>query len=247
MSTRTEGEYMPDLPVSGPAVTAEPAIAAEDPGPWPGWTVPLARSPIAPAEPVAVVAGWQVSAVRAASPELTLTDCTPLAKVAVAARRAEVYGVRFGRAARDPAGTLVVGSGPGEWLLIGPPGQAPALTTGLERLVGPHAPDDATTWVDLTHGRALIRLTGDRAVDVLAKLSAIDLDDDLVPDGAALRTAVAAVATDVIRDDADGARSYLLHCERSVGQYLFDAIRRAGAEFGIGVDGFRLPGPAAPG
>ena len=68
-----------------------------------------------------------------------------------------------------------------------------------------------------------------------------------MPDGAALRTAVAAVATDVIRDDTDGIRSYLLHCERSVGQYLFDAILRAGAEFGIGVDGFRLPGPAAAG
>ena len=60
-----------------------------------------------------------------------------------------------------------------------------------------------------------------------------------MPDGAALRTAVAAVATDVIRDDLDGTRSYLLHCERSVGQYLFDAVLRAGAEFGIEVDGFR--------
>ena len=65
-----------------------------------------------------------------------------------------------------------------------------------------------------------------------------------MPDGAALRTAVAAVATDVIRDDLDGIRSYLLHCERSVGQYLFDVALRAGAEFGIEVDGFRLPGPA---
>jgi heterotetrameric sarcosine oxidase gamma subunit len=234
---------MPDLPVSEPAVAAEP-FGPEAPGPRPPLTVPLARSPIAPAEPVTVVAGWQVSAVRAASLDLTLTDCTPLAKVSLAARRAEVCGVRFGRAARDPAGTLVVGSGPGEWLLIGPVGQAPALAAGLDRMVGR---DDGTTWVDLTHGRALIRLTGDRAVDVLAKLCGIDLDDDLVPDGAALRTAVAAVATDVIRDDTGGTRSYLLHCERSVGQYLFDAIRQAGTEFGIGVDGFRLPGPAAPG
>src|SRR5436305_1332995 len=71
---------------------------------------------------------------------------------------------------------------------------------------------------------------------------ATDLDDDLVPDGAALRTAVAAVAADIIRDDHDGPRSYLLHCERSVGQYLFDALLRAGAEYGLAVDGFR---PAA--
>ena len=49
----------------------------------------------------------------------------------------------------------------------------------------------------------------------------------------------------MIRDDlvsADGATpSYLLHCERSSGQYLFDALLRAGAEFGIEIDGFRMP------
>lgn len=226
---------MPELPIS------EPALAADVLSSRPPWAAPLARSPIAPAEPVTVVAGWQVSAVRATSTELTLTDCTPLAKIALAARRAQVCGVRFGRAAHDPAGTLVVGSGPGEWLLIGPPGQASALAAGLAALAGPDAPDDGATWVDLTHGRALMRLTGDRAVGVLAKLSAIDLSDDFVPDGAALRTAVAAVATDVIRDDTGGTRSYLLHCERSVGQYLFDAVLQAGSEFGLGVDGFACP------
>jgi heterotetrameric sarcosine oxidase gamma subunit len=197
---------------------------------------PLARSPIAPPEPVIVQDGWQVSAVRARG-ELTLTDCTPLAKVAVAGRRAELNGVRFGRAARDQAGTLVVGSGPGEWLLIGPPGQARALEPG----------DEDVTCVDLTHGRALVRLTGDRSVAVLARVCGIDFADRFVPDGSALRTAVAAVATDVIRDDRDGARSYLLHCERSSGQYLFDALLRAGVEAGLEVDGFRglEPGPPA--
>jgi heterotetrameric sarcosine oxidase gamma subunit len=202
---------------------------------------PLARSPIAPPEPVIVQDGWQVSAVRARG-ELTLTDCTPLAKVAVAARRAELSraelnGVRFGRAARDQAGTLVVGSGPGEWLLIGAPGQARAL----------EPEDEDVTCVDLTHGRALVRLTGDRSVAVLAKVCGIDFADRFVPDGSALRTAVAAVATDVIRDDRDGARSYLLHCERSSGQYLFDALLRAGAEIGLEVDGFHglAPGPPA--
>lgn len=223
---------MPERPLAAHAASAlgTPATAPT--------TAPLARSPIAPAEPVIAVGGWLVSAVRAASRDLTLTDCTPLAKVAVAARRPELGGVRFGRAARDPAGTLVVGSGPGEWLLIGPPGQARALAAGLDGATGP---DDGATWVDLTHGRALVRLTGDRAVAVLAKLCGVDLSDDLVPDGAALRTAVAAVATDLIRDDLDGVRSYLLHCERSVGQYLFDAFLRAGAEFSLAIDGFRLP------
>ena len=217
---------MADLDTSASALAATPGTAA-----------PVARSPISPAKPVTIVDGWEVSAIRADDAELTLTDCTPLAKVAVAARQPELRAVRFGRAACDEDGTLVVGSGPGEWLLIGPPGQAAALAAAVKDEAGPE-----TTCVDLTHGRALVRLTGEKGPSVLARLSAIDLDDDLVPDGAALRTAVAAVATDIIRDDHDGPRSYLLHCERSVGQYLFDALLRAGAEYGLAVDGFR---PAA--
>lgn len=212
----------PGLAGAAPAPPAAPRRAA-----------PVARSPITPAEPVTVVDGWEVSAIRADGAGLTLTDCTPLAKVAVASRQPGLRGVRFGRATREEDGTLVVGSGPGEWLLIGPPGQAAALSGQI----GPDA-----TCVDLTHGRALVRLTGHRAPDVLAKLCAVDLDDELVPDGAALRTAVATVATDIIRDDRDGARSYLLHCERSVGRYLFSSLLRAGAEYGLAVDGFR---PAA--
>jgi glycine cleavage system aminomethyltransferase T len=53
---------------------------------------------------------------------------------------------------------------------------------------------------------------------------------------------VAAVATDVIRDDTGGERSYLLHCERSSGAYLFGALLTAGGEFGIEIDGFTPPG-----
>jgi hypothetical protein len=64
----------------------------------------------------------------------------------------------------------------------------------------------------------------------------------MTPDGAALRSTVAAVATDIIRDDRDGVRSYLLHCERSSGQCLFDALLDAGADFGIQIDGFTTPG-----
>ncbi len=224
----------------------------------------VARSPIAPAPPVVVDDGWEVSG-RRAEAALTITDCTPLSKVQVRApiggRAAAALGVRFGRAARDAAGTLVVGSGPGEWLLLAAPGRVQA--PGLEA-VAAQAPGEPVTWVDQTHGRALVRLSGPQSPDLLAKVCGIDLDDDITPDGAAFRTPVAALAADVIRDDLgsgpgapegsspQGAttrtRSYLLHCERSSGQYLFDALLRAGAEFGIEIDGFRMPDalPARP-
>jgi heterotetrameric sarcosine oxidase gamma subunit len=208
----------------------------------------VARSPIAPAPPVVVTAGWEVSGRRADARDtggLTLTDCTPLAKVQLRApitgRAAASLPARFGRAARDADGTLVVGSGPGEWLLLAPAGQASALAPRLENAAA-RAPGESVTWVDLTHGRALMRLSGSSAASVLAKVCGIDLSDDVTPDGAAFRTSVAALATDVIRDDLGGTRSYLLHCERSSGQYLFDALLRAGAEFAIDIDGFEPPG-----
>jgi heterotetrameric sarcosine oxidase gamma subunit len=205
-----------------PAPAAEAAGAGE----------PLARSPIRPAPPVAIVDGWEVSA-RPAAGDLTITDCTPLTKVQVRGRAdASLQGIPVGRTARTESGTLVAGSGPGEWLLLAPPGTPPAdLAAGL--------PDAfLVTAVDLTHGRALVRLSGAAAPEVLALVCGINLADDATPDGSALRTAVAGVATDVIRDDRDGTRSYLLHCERSSGQYLFDCLLRAGADHGIEVAGF---------
>jgi sarcosine oxidase, subunit gamma len=211
----------------------------------------IARSPIAPAPPVVRTDGWEVSG-RRAEAELTLTDCSPQTKLQVRApiggHAAAALGVRFGRAARagwagnETAGTLVVGSGPGEWLLLAAPGRVADL--GLDAIAA-QAPGESVTWVDQTHGRALVRLSGQHGPSLLAKLCGIDLSDDITPDGAAFRTSVAALATDVIRDDLvsdDGrTRSYLLHCERSSGQYLFDALLRAGAEFGIEIDGFRMP------
>jgi sarcosine oxidase, subunit gamma len=214
----------------------------------------VARSPIAPPSPV-IVDGWEVSG-RRAEAALTITDCTPLTKVQVRApaggRAATALGVRFGRAERaggagkDTAGTLVVGSGPGEWLLLAAPGRADVISP---EAVAAQAPEEPVTWVDQTHGRALVRLSGPDGPRLLAKLCGIDLDDDITPNGSAFRTSLAALATDVIRDDLPGAtRSYLLHCERSSGQYLFDVVLRAGAEFGIEIDGFRMPDalPARP-
>jgi heterotetrameric sarcosine oxidase gamma subunit len=205
---------------------------------------PLARSPIRPPEPLIVLAGWEVSGRRAAG-ALTLTDCTPLTKILLRApaggQAAAELAVPFGRARRNEADVLVVGSGPGEWLLIAPPGRAADVGARLEELAG-RVPGEAVSVTDLTHGRALVRLAGQKAADVLSAVCGIDLSDAVTPDGAAFRSSVAALATDVIRDDVTGVRSYLLHCERSSGQYLFDALLSAGRDLGIEIDGFITPG-----
>jgi heterotetrameric sarcosine oxidase gamma subunit len=201
---------------------------------------------------VRVEAGWEVSGGRSDA-ALTITDCTALAKIHLRApwngAMAKALGVPFGRAGRDLEGGasqdgawLVVGSGPGEWFVLAPPGAAAAAADWLGTMATDSAPEEFVSVVDLTHGRALMRITGPDAADLLARLCGTDLEDDMAPDGAALRSAVAGVATDIIRDDRAGVPSYLLHCERSSGQYLFGALVSAGESLGIGVDGFRLPG-----
>jgi heterotetrameric sarcosine oxidase gamma subunit len=213
---------------------------------------------------VRVEAGWEVSGCRSEA-ALTITDCTPLAKVHLRApwngAMAKALGVPFGRADREGGGLdgasqdgasqdgasqdgawLVVGSGPGEWLVLAPPGAAAAVADWLATVAADAAGDEFVSVTDLTHGRALVRVTGPDAADLLARLCGADMHDDMAPDGAALRSAVAGVATDVIRDDQAAVPSYLLHCERSSGQYLFGALVSAGESFGIGVDGFRQPG-----
>jgi heterotetrameric sarcosine oxidase gamma subunit len=201
---------------------------------------PVARSPIRPSEPL-VVAGWEVEGARSASP-LTLADVSALAKTLVRApargAMASALGVPFGRAARDASGALVTGSGPGEWTVIGPVGRGAAQRARLEAVAADAGAGagELSTVLDLTHGRALIRLTGAAAPALLAKVCAIDLADHRTPNGTALRTSVARLTTDLVRDDQEAVPSYLLHCERSYGQYLFEALLDAGAEFGVEAD-----------
>ena len=211
---------------------AEPTNA--DPAPPPR---PLARSPIPTLAPTAIVAGWEVTD-RSSDAPLRLADLSPLAKVHVRATEdgalAGVLEVAFLQATRDDHDVLVTGSGPGEWTLIGPAGTAVDIAGRLRAL----DLDERVTVVDLTHGRALVRLTGDDAPALLATVCAIDLDDHAMPDGTCLRTSVAKVVTDLVRDDRDGTRSYLLNCERSSGAYLAEQLMQVGEAHGLGVEGF---------
>lgn len=205
-------------------------------------TVPVSRSAIAVVDGH-VRQGWEVGAGVSTS-RLTLRDESPLAKIVVRAPftgavRSEL-GVGFGRTARtEVAGVgqvFVVGAGPGEWIVLGPVGSDTWLLGHLhERLA---ASGEFASAVDITHGRALVRLHGPDARRTLAKVCGIDLDDRTTPDGSALRTSVARIVTDLVRDDVDGELSYLLHCERSSGQFLADMLLDAGTEFGLEMTGF---------
>ncbi len=131
-------------------------------------------------------------------------------------------GVGFGSSERG-AGVLVCGTRPDEWLVLGEPtADAPDLDTNGHVSV-----------VDFTHGRALLRLTTKHATSVLEKLCSIDLSDAMMPNQAVVSASLAKVSCDLVRDDADGTRSYLILCDRSFADYMVGTIVDACTEFDI--------------
>ena len=201
----------------------------------------VARSSIRPRGPVATLGGWEISQAPA-SGLLDLSDLTPFTKVLVKAapssRAAGVLACAFGRSRRTPDGALVAGTGPDEWLILAGAGDWPGLANEVQEVAATDASaGELTTVVDVTHGGFLLRLAGADAHRLLEKICASDLSDGAAPDGAVFRSSVARVVCDVIREDTSGTRCYLIHGDRSTGQYLWDAVSDAGAEFSVGAAG----------
>lgn len=81
--------------------------------------------------------------------------------------------------------------------------------------------------VDLTHVRAMFRLTGADTSHLINRVCGLDLDDAMFPNGAAARTLFASVATEIVRDDVDGELSYLILPSRSFSTYIKEVIEDA--------------------
>jgi len=171
----------------------------------------------------------------AASPSaaLTITDYSTMTKLSVRAdpstTAAGQLGVSFG-ASRMNGPVRIVGIRPDEWFVLGAHNEAHAAVNGLDT-------SGHVSVVDLTHSRCLFRVTGADAPKMMEKVCGIDWSDAMTPEGAATSASVALVSCDLIRGDEAGTRSYMIACDRSFGQYLFDALIDAGDEFGIAVAG----------
>jgi sarcosine oxidase subunit alpha len=87
--------------------------------------------------------------------------------------------------------------------------------------------------VDVTHLRAVFRLEGPVAADLLARVCWLDLADDMFPDGTAARTLVAGVATELVRDDRHGVASYMILPSRSFAEYVWNVLVDAGSDFAL--------------
>ncbi len=152
---------------------------------------------------------------------LELNDLSHLTKVVVKATPVHPSRLEptFGSSA-VVGDALVCGSRPDEWLVLGPADAVAAVVDGA----GGHC-------VDLTHGRVLIEVVGTVVTSMLETVCGLDWTDDMMPDGAVTSASVAKVSCDVIRCDNDGEPAYLIAADRSFGQYLYDALADAAAEF----------------
>jgi sarcosine oxidase subunit gamma len=117
---------------------------------------------------------------------------------------------------------------PDEVLLVGPHDKVAADLTKLKKALGDtHALAD-----DVSDARAVFRLSGPHAREVMAKLSPVDLAPGSFEPGMFRRTRLAQVAAAFRMVDAE---TFEIVCFRSVAQYVFDLLRTAaqpGSEVG---------------
>lgn len=114
--------------------------------------------------------------------------------------------------------------GPDRWLLLA------ADTLGLEARLRAAAEPAGGIVVDQGHGRAILRLEGPRARDVLAKGTGIDLHPRAFPEGAVAHTGLFHLA--VTLDRRRGSACFDLHAMRGFALSLHESLCEAAAEYG---------------
>ena len=173
-----------------------------------------------------------VGPLSASDGSVTLTDAYATTKVQVRAgagtAAAAALGVSYGSSTRNAGGDLVCGTRPDEWTIYGDPGRSGAIAASVPT-------EGFVTVIDITHGRAMLRISGSNATAALSKICNLDLSDELTPNGAVFSGSLGSVGCDWVRDDQGGETSFLISCERSFGKFLFTAVADACAEFGLSV------------
>lgn len=116
--------------------------------------------------------------------------------------------------------------GPDEWLLVCAPGSEGDVADALRAaLAGRHA-----AVVDVTDGRAVLRLSGARARTVLAKGCAIDLHPRAFAFGDVVQAALAksqVILQQSVDDEDEGGPAFDIYVARSFADYLWAWLKGA--------------------
>ena len=121
--------------------------------------------------------------------------------------------------------------GPDEWLVICERIQAPVLGADLQAALDPML----SSVNDLSGGQTIISLSGNRALDTMAKGCSLDLHPRVFSPGLCAQTQIAKTAA-LIRPLPSNVPRYDIIVRRSLADYLWRWLRNAAAEYGVGVD-----------
>lgn len=116
---------------------------------------------------------------------------------------------------------------PGRYLVVA---RAPALAARFEAALL----SSQGAAADLTHGRAMLRLQGECAADVLAKGCAIDFDDSAFPAGRVAQTLLGHIDVTLLRRDP---QTFDIVALRGFAESLAEWLLDAGLEYEIAFTG----------
>jgi sarcosine oxidase subunit gamma len=173
-------------------------------------------------------------------PGVTLTERVDLGLATTMARKGQpaelrsavlaAYGIDLPDTSRHVAGHSValIGTGPGQWLATSEALANGALADDLAaKLKG------LASVSDQSDGRAIVRIAGPRARDVLAKGLPIDLDPRAFPLGSAATSTISLMGVQLWQ--ADDTRSYDIAFFRSLSESFWRWLTASAAEFGYEV------------
>lgn len=117
--------------------------------------------------------------------------------------------------------------GPDEWLIVTLAGDRPTLPTLLDdALQGMHASMNV-----VTGGQVAMRISGDNAVELLAKGCTLDLHPKTFLPGQCAQTGLGKAG--ILLSKVDDTPTFDVIVRRSFAEYLAIWLQRAGSEFGI--------------
>jgi sarcosine oxidase subunit gamma len=148
----------------------------------------------------------------------------------VAAKMASVTGLDLPMEPRRVGknGFALIGTAPGQWLAVAESKEARALPAMLAAALK----GDATV-VDLSDGKAVLRVSGPRAREVLAKGCSLDLHPRVFKPGSAATTPVALI--DCVIWQVDETPTYDLAVASSYAESFWSWLTASAAEFGYAV------------
>ena len=148
----------------------------------------------------------------------------------VAAKMASVTGLDLpmgsGRISKN--GFALIGTAPGQWLAVADSKEARALPAMLGVAL-----KGLATVVDLSDGKAVLRISGPRARDTLAKGCSLDLHPRVFKPGNAATTPVALI--DCVIWQVDETPTYDLAVPTSYAESFWSWLTASAAEYGYTV------------